>query len=48
MQRIPAGLPSGSPGIADDIDSPTQQAPQFSLQFIFRKISAKLIKIMNP
>ena len=34
MQRIPAGLPSGIPGIGDDIDGKIQHAPQFGLHFI--------------
>jgi hypothetical protein len=28
MQRTPAGLPSGIPGIGDEIDMAMQQAPQ--------------------
>ena len=28
MQRTPAGLPCGIPGIAEEIDGATQQAPQ--------------------
>lgn len=28
MQRTPAGLPSGIPGIGDEIDGAMQQAPQ--------------------
>jgi hypothetical protein len=34
MHLTPAGLPSGIPGIGDDIDSAIQQAPQFSLHFM--------------
>jgi hypothetical protein len=28
MQRIPAGLPCGIPGIGDEIEGAIQQAPQ--------------------
>jgi hypothetical protein len=28
MQRTPAGLPSGIPGMEDEIDGAMQQAPQ--------------------
>lgn len=31
MQRTPAGLPSGIPGMGDDMDGIIQQAPQDSL-----------------
>ena len=30
MHLTPEGLPSGIPGIGDDIDKAMQQAPQFS------------------
>jgi hypothetical protein len=33
-QRIPAGLPSGIPGIGDDKDGAIQHAPHPALQFI--------------
>jgi hypothetical protein len=33
-QRTPAGLPSGMPGIGDEIDGAMQQAPQPLRQFI--------------
>jgi oxygen-independent coproporphyrinogen-3 oxidase len=32
MQRTPAGLPPGMPGIGLEIDGAMQHAPQFSLQ----------------
>jgi hypothetical protein len=32
IQRTPAGLPSGMPGIADEIDGAMQQAPQLARQ----------------
>jgi hypothetical protein len=34
MQRTPAGLPSGMPGIGEEIDGAMQQAPQPGRQFI--------------
>lgn len=32
MQRTPAGLPCGMPGMADEIDGAVQQAPQSGRQ----------------
>ncbi|AMP03368.1 hypothetical protein CPter291_0897 [Collimonas pratensis] len=32
MQRTPAGLPCGMPGIAEEIDGAVQQAPQSGRQ----------------
>jgi hypothetical protein len=32
MQRVPAGLPLGIPGIGDDMEITVQQAPQPGLQ----------------
>jgi len=34
MHLTPAGLPVAIPGKGEEIDNATQQAPQFSLQFI--------------
>ncbi len=34
MHLTPAGLPAAIPGKGEEIDNATQQAPQFSLQFI--------------
>ncbi len=34
MQRTPAGLPSGMPGIGEVIDGAMQQAPQPALQIV--------------
>jgi len=34
MHLTPACLPPSIPGIGDEIDKATQQAPHFSLQFI--------------
>jgi hypothetical protein len=34
MQRIPAGLPPGIPGIGEEIDGAMQQAPQPGRHFI--------------
>lgn len=34
IQRTPAGLPSGIPGIGDDMEGIIQQAPQPFLHFI--------------
>jgi hypothetical protein len=41
MHLIPEGFPSGMPGIGEDIDAATQQAPQFerhSIWQIYEKI----------
>jgi len=35
MHLTPAGLPSGIPGIGEDIDIATQQAPQWGRHSIF-------------
>ena len=35
MHLIPAGLPSGIPGIGDDIEGAMQHAPQPGRHFIF-------------
>jgi len=32
MQRTPAGLPNGMPGIGDEIEGAVQQAPQAGRQ----------------
>jgi hypothetical protein len=40
MHLTPAGLPSGIPGIGDEIEIAMQHAPQFSLQSI-KKIKDK-------
>ena len=37
MQRTPAALPLGMPGMGDDMDGAMQQAPQFVLQFMAQK-----------
>jgi hypothetical protein len=42
MHLTPADLPSGIPGIGDEIESAIQQAPQFSRQFI-SQIYQKLV-----
>jgi hypothetical protein len=34
MHLMPAGFPSGIPGIGDEIETAIQQAPQFFLQYI--------------
>ena len=34
MHRIPAGLPSGIPGMGEDIDGAMQHAPQFGRHFM--------------
>jgi len=36
MHLTPAGLPSGIPGIGDEIDITIQQAPQPGRQFIMK------------
>jgi len=41
MHLTPAGLPSGIPGIGEDIDKAMQQAPQFSRQIILKGLKAQ-------
>lgn len=41
MHRTPAGLPSGIPGIGEDIDGAIQQAPQCFLHFMMKILCEK-------
>jgi hypothetical protein len=45
MHRIPAGFPSGIPGIAEDMEGAMQQAPQFLRQSIIFCDSEKYTKL---
>jgi hypothetical protein len=43
MQRTPAGLPAGMPGIGDEIDGAMQHAPQPTRQSIYPPLLLEIL-----